>query len=248
MGVEYCHYLFPRPNSFRPSPAQLVGFVEALAADNWIAVPGSKAMKKMAAIDDMSDEDACSVWAQIWLSVGYGSVPYPLTTEWFEGRELLDTRLAISIEHGDQIGLRYPLINDWTPPEDPYYDIQLHLSLEYVQHVSELIHPINAICECGEDLEYYPEDDIFYASRIRNPCPQCARTFDPSAIEVVVRDGWTGEESQIRGGTIYRFAIAIDCHKCIPERKSVPIRANPALLELCERQFGQTFYEVADVY
>jgi hypothetical protein len=122
------------------------------------------------------------------------------------------------------------------------------LSGEYVQHVSELIDPINATCECGEDLEYYPEDDIFYSSRIRNPCPQCARPFDPSAIEVVVRDGWTGDESQVRGGAIYRFAITIDCHKCIPERKSVPIRANPAFIELCERQFGESFYEVADVY
>src|SRR2546425_8952505 len=71
MGVEYCHYLIPRPNSFRPSAEQLAGLVEAWAKDHWIAAPGADALKKMALIDEMPYEEAAEIWAHIRLSPGF---------------------------------------------------------------------------------------------------------------------------------------------------------------------------------
>jgi len=62
MGIEYCHYLIPRPNNFRPSAQQLATLIESLIEDCWIAAPGSAALKKMAIIDAMSVEDAAEAW------------------------------------------------------------------------------------------------------------------------------------------------------------------------------------------
>ena len=108
MGVEYCHYLIPRPNSFRPSADQLANFVETLANEKWIAVPGSEVFKKMAAIDGTSLADAEETWAQIWLPSGFAaaSVPYPLTSQWFQTRFGEDLRLGFPVEHADAIGVR----------------------------------------------------------------------------------------------------------------------------------------------
>lgn len=248
MGVEYCHYLIPRPNSFRPSAEQLAGLVEAWSMDHWIAAPDSDALKKMALINGIPYEEAADIWAHIRLSPGFASVPRSLTPEWFREQMAGDLKLEFPVDHGDQIGLQYPLISDSGPPHDPYYEIQIHLSGEYVQHASELIGSEEIVCACGESLEFAADPDVFYASRIRIQCPRCSAVFDPSSVRVMVRDGWTGEKSWVSGGTIYRFAIVIDCGKCIPERKDAPIRANAALVELCQKVLGHEFYGVGDLY
>jgi hypothetical protein len=247
MGVEYCHYLIPRPNSFRPNGRQMAVLVESLAKDNWIAAPDSDALRQMALLDGMPYEEGADSWAHIRLSPGFTSVPRSLTPEWFQIQTAGDLRLGFPVNHGDQIGLRYPLINDAGPPDDPYYEIELHLSRDYVHHVSELIEPAPTVCACGEPLAYEVDHDVFYAARIRMQCPRCSATFDPSSIRVVVRDGWTADKSFVEGGTIYRFAVVIDCGKCIPERRHVPIRANPSLVDLCQRAVGHRFYEVGDI-
>jgi hypothetical protein len=250
MGVEYRHYLIPRPNSFRPNGRQLAVLVESLAKDNWIAAPGSDALRQMALLDEIAQDEADDGWARMWRRPGFASVPHSLTPEWFEAQTSCDLRLGFPVNHGDRIGLRYPLVNDAGPPEDPYYEIELHSSHDYVHHVSELIEPAPTVCACGEPLEYYPDldHDVFYASRIKMQCPRCSAPFDPSSINVVVRDGWTGDKSLVRGGTIYRFAVVIDCGKCIPERKCIPIKANPRLVDLCQRVTGHRFYEIGDIY
>jgi hypothetical protein len=248
MGVEYRHYLIPRPNSFQPSAAQLAALVESLANLNWIAVPGSDALRKMALIDEMSYEDAADGWAHIRLSPGFASVPRSLSPDWFQVETSGDLRLGFPVNHADRVGLHYPLINDSGPPDDPYYEIELHLSRDYVHHVSELIEPAPTVCACGEPLEYRAAHDVFYASRIRMQCTRCSTRFDPSSIQVVVRDGWTGDKSLVNGGTIYRFAVVIDCGKCIPQRRHAPISANPSLVDLCQRVLSHEFYEVGDIY
>jgi hypothetical protein len=67
-------------------------------------------------------------------------------------------------------------------------------------------------------------------------------------IPVEVRDGWTGITSVIPGGTIYRFAVVVDCKKCIPERIASPIKADPRLLDVCRQMFGIPFYEVGGLH
>jgi hypothetical protein len=248
MGVEYRHYLISRPNSFRPNGRQLAALVESLAKDNWIAAPGSDALREMALLDGVAQEEADDGWARLWKRPDFESVPRSLTPKWFEGQTSIDLRLGFPVNHGDRIGLCYPLVNDAGPPEDPYYEIELRSSRDYVHHVSEEIEPALTICVCGEPLEYYPDYDVFYASRIKIQCPRCSAPFDPSSINVVVRDGWTGDKSLVKGGAIYRFAIVVDCGKCIPERRRVPIKANPRFVDLCQRVMGCAFYEIGDIY
>jgi hypothetical protein len=250
MGVEYCHYLIPRPNSFRPSSDQLAAFVDSLMNEKWIAAPGSDAFKKMAAIDGMSLANAEETWARIWLPSGFtaASVPYPLTSQWFQSRLAEDVRIGFPVEHADAIGVTYPLFSDSGLPNDPYYEIEVHLCNEYVHHSSELIKEVEGKCSCGASLEYCPDNEIFPGSRFKTQCPECSTVFDPSGIAVEVRDGWTGARSIVPGGAIYRFAVAVDCGKCIPVRKRDPIKANREFVNLCERIFSQKFYEVGDIY
>lgn len=260
MGVEYCHYLIPRPNSFRPNGAQLAKLVAALAKDNWIAVPGSDALRQMAIINNTPQDEAEDEWAYLQLPPRYDgrdeSAPHSLTSDWFEEHLSADLKLIIPVEHADQIGLQYALTIDSELPDDPYYAIQIQACDDYIHHVSELIDAVEAICLCGESLEYHPSadpeeelfGDIFYASRIKSQCPHCRNFFDPSNLEVTVRDAWTGAESVIRGGAIYRFAVLIDCGKCIPQPKHSPIRANPSLLDLCQQVLGVGLCEVGDIY
>jgi hypothetical protein len=41
MGVEYKHYLLPRPNGMFPSVAKLLQLVDGMAAGGWILTPAS---------------------------------------------------------------------------------------------------------------------------------------------------------------------------------------------------------------
>jgi hypothetical protein len=248
MGVEYRHYLIPRPNSLRPDSKQLAEFVTSLAVDRWIAAPRSEALRRWAAIEAKSEEEFTDGWAYLRLRPGFAAVPRSLTVDWFQAQMSRDLELGFPVEHADQLDLQYPLVSDGGLPEDPYYEIQIHLSPEYVHHASELIEPAETACACGQSLEYYPDRNIFYASRIKTRCPRCRKEFDPSSLQVVVRDGWTGERSVVTGGAIYRFSVVIDCGKCIPERKHAPIRANPELVALCRKAFGHEFYEIGDIY
>jgi hypothetical protein len=88
---------------------------------------------------------------------------------------------------------------------------------------------------------------LFYAPRMRTRCQACGRAFDPSERAATVRDPWTNEESKVRGGATFRFAVVVDCGKCWPAGES-GFGANDELRKLCESHFNRSFYEVLDVY
>jgi hypothetical protein len=245
MGVEYSHFLIPRPNSFRPNAEQLARFVQSLGEHNWIARPGSDAMRKWESLDGVALDD---YWARICLPDEDSLAPHVLTASWFQQATVGDLKLGFPVEHGLDVGLQYPLLSDLGPPEDPYYEIQLHVATDFIHHSSELIQAIEPVCSCGQQLEYDEPEDVFFAPRIRRGCPRCSKEFDPSTLQVRVRDGWTNKRSVVSGGAIYRFAIVIDCGKCIPERKDNPIRANPTFVHFCQDSFGHCFYEVGDIH
>lgn len=143
-------------------------------------------------------------------------------------------------------GLRYPL----TPqPDNPYYEFEIRLCENYVYPTSELIDPFREApeCECGESLEF-DEDinkDIFSSARIRFACPSCGKEFDPSLLLASVRNGWTGDSiGPIPGGACHRFAIVVDCGKCLPERECGAISFNSDLVDLCRRALGCEFHQV----
>src|SRR5262245_46119659 len=94
-------------------------------------------------------------------------------------------------------------------------------------------------CEdCGRGLEFEsPADEfgatcgIFYSSRLHVRCPECGTPFDVTHLPAVFKNGRTGEKNVVLGGACYRFAIVIDCGKCIPEKENVNM--SPSLKRIC---------------
>jgi hypothetical protein len=149
----------------------------------------------------------------------------------------------------EETGLRYPL----EPiPDEPYYDFEIRLCQDFVYHLSELIDPFSEppLCACGVALEFDApiQPDVFYSSRLWFHCPTCGLEFRPEALSARVRNGWTGAESGlIPGGACYRFAIVIDCGKCLPDREQGNIVFDRELVRLCGRELGCSFYQVNDL-
>lgn len=113
-------------------------------------------------------------------------------------------------------GLKHPL-GFTDDVEGAYFDLELHFSDDFVSARNEMIDPVDALCDdCGQDLAYEPDvmPDTFGAGRIRRSCPKCSSPFRPQDHVVVFRDGMTGQESELKGGATYRFAIVVDCGKC----------------------------------
>jgi hypothetical protein len=177
--------------------------------------------------------------------------PFPLTGAWLNLRMAKDLILAWPVSDLAGTTLRYPL----RPcPDDPYHELQIHLCPDYVYHCSELIDPLTTEvrCPCGESLEFGPPagvPDVFYSGRIHFICPSCGKEFQPEQLTARVRNAWTGEElGLIAGAAIYRFAIIVDCGKCLPPSDTGAIDFEPDLVALCQTQLGCSFYQVNDLY
>lgn len=257
MGVEYSHYLIPKPNAFRPSAAQLHAFIKELEIGDWIATPDSIAYKKSVAIESNYQGTETAVpWAQERLPNrrgrirGFASIRHPLTVDWIEARLPGDMRIEFPVQHVQEIGIRYPLVCDSGLPDDAYHTIEIHSSNDYVHHCSECIDPVETKCSCGTDLGYSRgfDDDVFYSARIRTQCPSCTRPFDPSSSTVDYRDGFTGAKSRLVGGAAYRFAIVIECGKCIPAPQKAPLRVDADFMELIKLTLGTNVYQIGDFH
>lgn len=250
MGVEYRHFLIPRPNSFKPSARQLAEFIASLSDGAWTYRPGTETFRRL--VFDWPPEAAISgVFATT--PNGYEVVPYPVAEEWLEQRDHHDLLLTWPVWNLAEAGLRYPLKKSQWPPGDIYYDLEIHLSPNYVYQASECIEPFEeVICrECSEPLEESRPllaDDfeyIFFTSRIPVQCPKCQAPFDPSKLTAVVVHGWTGERSRLPGGATYRFAVVVDCGKSIPSNTG-DIAFDADFVALCKSKFRTDFYEVGD--
>jgi hypothetical protein len=253
MGVEYRHFMIPHVQTFRPDARQLHRFVEKLGKERWIAVPGSDAMKRIAAIEQRPLEDVEAMWLLDFKRLPYDQppAPYPLPVDWFVRREHGDHCLKFPVNFFDPADLRFPFVPN-SPYDYTYFTIEIHLADKIVRHISECVDvdckPIT--CPCGEDLAYSPNIDninldIFYSERIRNPCPECGRTFDPAKLAIIVRNGRTGKLSIVPGGAMYRFAVVINCGKSIPVALS---HVAPGLAKLYKAAFKMDFKEVGDFF
>jgi hypothetical protein len=262
MGVEFKRYLIPSPNDFSPSVKQLFVLLERLAANRWITTPKSASFPRMKFGLSRSNRLAQQSGGYARTEEGYESLTFPLSEQFATARMAKDLILCWPVENLRDAGLCYPLTVCDHRPEDTYYDLQMHFCRDYVYHTSELIDPVAeqlACSKCRDDLSFWPEEspaphslaggkatDIFYSQRIRLICPHCGEKFDLSKLSATVRDGWTGNESRIHGGASYRFAILVDCGKCIPS-KSGRIAFHRDFVSVCQQGLGCGFYEVSDL-
>jgi len=254
MGVEYKHFLIPRPNSFLPEPEQVISLLNRLVEDRWIIDPTSESFANMQ-FDYMTYDSFAEItgaYAQQkrrqWISF-----PYPFSANWLAKHHAQELILGWPVENLAVSGLRYPLNSNQFDPSKTYYKLQLHFSPVYVYPMSGQIDPFTApvtCAECGEALEFWPQEGdetggIFGSARLHLCCPRCATPFDVARLSAVVRDGRTGEPKDVQGGACYRFAIVVDCGKCI---QAANVKVAPRLRKLCEDKLGCSFYEIGDFY
>jgi DNA-directed RNA polymerase subunit RPC12/RpoP len=249
VGVEYRHYLIPRPNFFRPDVGQLCSFLQELIAHKWISPLASAQVRRMLTERPgmTYHELAARTGAFAKTARGFSTVPGSWSLKW-EKYLNKDTLLSWPVTDLSMLDLRYPFEHLNSVRDEVYYDLEIHLSCDYVYRCSECIDPFDDTnCRCGQSLEYANDDRVFYASRIRYQCPDCGREFDVSQKPAVLKNGLTGEKSTVPGGATYRFALAVDCGKWLPSRSAV-INLHPDLVDLCQSALQHPFYEVGDYY
>lgn len=260
MGVESRHFLIPRPNRFRPSAGDLCAFIELLAKEHWIHDPQDPLRAHPLQQECMTYHSyarGSGVFCRTPApkNDGYSAVTFPVSEKWLAKMMERELLLVWPVTGMKGTGLRYPLQPrpEVPYPDDPYYDLQIRLCQDYVYHTSELIDPFPAPprCDCGTELSFHVKRgrDIYYSGRIHFHCPDCGNEFEPSRLAARVRNGWTGSEiGFIPGGACHRFAVSINCGKCLPEREKGNIAFDPELVELFERQLGCQFYQLNDLY
>jgi hypothetical protein len=252
VGVEYRHYLLPRPNTFRPTVDAALALVTALRRDGWVLPADSPALAHLhfRGSSLYGPAKGRGYYAQVLGRPGSFALPLERLLSQFADQDL---QIVWPVESLRDSGLRYPLdpvpFDDHREAAECYYKVRLHFGRDLIYHTSEVIDPFDPepVCGCGRTLMYYPEghNDPFYSARLAATCPACGSSFDPTGLVATGRDGWTGRPYRLPGGASYRFAVVIDCGKDFGGK---PHRFDHQLSALIEKTLGVEFYEVPDFY
>lgn len=263
MGRDYLRWFIPKGNTFCPSGAAITQLVERLRKEHWIADPSSESFRHLrfdgaplAAKAGAFAKHATPVTSPRNPAAGWEALPLALTGAWIDAPTRSDLVLRFPL-HADAAltwgaaSVRYPLTRSSDSPKPLSCDIEIHRAEDFVYPISEQIDPIDAECACGEDLEFEWDDDEFHSpfgatTGIFAECSDCSKTFDPSGVEAVVRDPYSGKSRSVRGGAAYRFALVVHCGKCFPEGGPMP-EFDAELKTLVEAEFGREFYEIGAV-
>ncbi len=250
MGVECRCYLIPRNNPFRPSAEKVLALVAALQENGWL-LSSERLCSVNLPFDTNRRYGVARKRGYFALTVGAGAAFDMALPELLPAYADRDLMVVWPVESLGKSGLRYPL--EPVPADDTgesdesecYYEIQLHFGQDFIYHSSEVVETLDEPpeCSCENTLEYELElaEDPFLSPRISMRCPECGTSFDPSKLVAVGRDGFTGEEFRIRGGAVYRFAIVVDCGKCVGWKSP---RFHPEFKSVVERTLGIETYEI----
>jgi hypothetical protein len=250
VGIEYCHYMLPRPNSFLPSAQQLASFIEQLLEQRW--VPRSAVFRGMPKrVFGVPVVDICHEFGK------RERPPVPLDAQAIEPLMTQNTRLTWEIVGPREPELRYPMmpvdrVSETLPSNEIYYSVVLEWSANYVYRVSGCVEPFESThCSCGNELVFAGDEEekirgrnLFQVDMIRAICPRCGRSIDVSDWPAVVRDGMTGNEAEVPGGATSRFALVIDCDKAYPSDSAMHL--DPDLAALFCTTFGCDGREIGD--
>lgn len=221
-----------------PSPDAVVSLVDSLTAEQWLPKRDSPSLRSVRHV--LPDENAKAIHDPgttfpftllPWVTKREPSTTYiqlpkftdspainaSFVQERFDDGGLL---LQYSMRHLDRdANIKYPLDRLDHDRHAAYYDLQLWLSPDYVSVTSETLEGFdNSLCPCGNKLGHEKPRDVFDpCEHFPLQCPDCNAPFSPQDHQFHVRCGYTGKESTVAGGTVFRFAIEVDCGKCIPK-------------------------------
>ena len=255
MGVEFTNLLIPRDNTFRPDGAAVRRLIAAWRESNFVVVPGSPALRRMN-FDGMTDYPVAA-------NTG-ASLRTPSECRAFEDADLDDlSRLSNEfiiqwpVQNRLESGVAHPLADIDETHDGAYYELELHFAEDFVNVQNEMIFMESARCSCGENLQYDLSFDdlasganIFYAGRVHRACPNCGELFRPQDQAALYTDGITGAESELQGGAMYRFAIAIDCGKCwrtSAGKDAIPV-IKAEFMQTSAAAIGAPLYQVGYFY
>jgi hypothetical protein len=226
MGVEYVHWLIPTRPLQRPSAERVLAFLRAMHEDGWIA--GSPRERRS---------------APTYASAGdAGRLPAKPTVAW-----LRDRRAKLSIRWSLTETSRYPLTRLPYLREGMYWDLELHWTRYYLPTpVEDLWRARSIKTDCGEKLLRGDPlaRQIPFSEWMLTKCPSCKNAIDAMDGECRYDNPWTGASRLVAGMGLHRFALRIDCGKCVPETtEGRPVLVHPDLVHLAERHLACAFHD-----
>ena len=227
VGMNYIHYLLPRPNGFMPEAEALTSLIQGLIEGGWLPPDGGNARWTT-----HDRKEVLALFPRAWTNAGW---PEEASLVWYS-------------EDPVGQGVRCPLYCDF-PGEHYPYSLQIHIARDYVYMTGgaaevESFQTSATQCPCGRQLVYERERDrLFLEQRIFHICPECRRTFDVSSLSTKVQSGWTGAKRPVMGGVAYRFALAAEWEKFMPEREAMAGMV-PDLLAVWDQTLGVGRQEV----
>jgi hypothetical protein len=249
MGVESNFYIMPDDSGYRPEPAKLCELVKAMRAAGFLCDPGSPgfvaSVHRSIPVSNEADYEGF-MWK---LRPGPDRHAGSLATLEQVWTNLQDGDAVAKWPNSDLLksGLKYPLTL-LPGKEGVYYDIEMHLASQTVYHVSEIIEPFQEIrCRSGCIIQQMetPRSSPIYDSRLPNRCSSCAEPMNYATLPLTIRDGFTGVQSKVVGGAVYRFAVVVDCGKYWPEE---PAQVTPEFLGVIERTLNIRTRVLRDYY
>ncbi|MFT3766899.1 MAG: hypothetical protein QM820_15480 [Minicystis sp.] len=226
MGVEYTHYLLPTRPLQRPSAERVLAFMQALRGDGWIAA-GPRGQR-----------EPCEYAS----GVDSGRLPAKVSVNWLRQR-----RAKLRIRWSLNEASRYPLTRRPYLRKGMYWDLELHWTRYYLPTpVQDLGRVVSIKTDCGDHLAR--RASVFrgapFTTWLLTKCPSCGGLVDPEQAPGRFENPWTGASRQVAGMGLHRFAIKIDCGKCVPETTDGrPVLVHPDLVHLAERHFACAFQD-----
>lgn len=266
MAVEYARYLIPVPATFVPSCEQVMELIGALTAGGWLPERDSPCLQRVQY--RIPDENAREIYtpATPWL---FTLLPWvtrrPESRTWSQFPPQMDAPAVINasfvqeryddgglwleyhVSRLDQADVRYPLARLDHKPKGAYFGLRFMMSEDFVYQTSETLDGYDDVnCSCGHPLVYEKPRDVFSPlCHFPLQCPECEREFDPAERSFRVYDGFTGEASEVAGGTVFRFAVVMDCGKCRPE---ADVEFCAEFRGVCRDVLGCEFIEIGEMY
>jgi hypothetical protein len=123
-----------------------------------------------------------------------------------------------------------------------YWDLELHWSRHFLLTPTGGLETVAAIkTDCGDGLA---RGGAPFTRWLLTRCPSCRGEVDPNDGSLRYQNPWTGRTRDVAGLGLHRFALVIDCGKCVPEDTGRgPVLVNPDLVQLVERHLGCTFQD-----
>lgn len=264
MGVEYSRYLVPSPPTFAPSSHVVVKLIESLTLNRWLPMADSPCLQSVRHMtpDDnpkafhspgtsfpwtllpwVKKRPSYPTFVQLPKYANSPSVDVSFVQQQLDGGGLL---LEYSVSNLDRDEIKYPLARLDYDRAEAYFDFKLWLSPDYVYLTSETLEGFDDLtCQCGLYLAHERPNDVFSPhEHFPLQCPQCRAPFVPQSHQFHIRCGFTGDESTVPGGTVFRFAIEMDCGKCMP---TSPVEFASDFRILCSDVLKCDFIELGNV-